>query len=197
MGCRWRLMHPLKHRAHVRFYVYVIAFAYLQAHLSQSSTRRLKLRCLPLISYVRAQFFHKNPRIHCFPRVCSLALRHFQINAVGFDNNKKAITVDFNYDAVNATTGDVESTTIQVPLLALVPIPFLRVRADHDFILHYFYYCCSVCIVAAHCFYAAGQLVRCCSVQVLHVLASVVAVFRATWPQLAPAFASNDAAVYN
>jgi hypothetical protein len=50
------------------------------------------------------------------------------VNAVGFDDEKRAISVDFLYEATNATTGESQMNKISVPLLAMLPIPFLRVR---------------------------------------------------------------------
>ena len=56
------------------------------------------------------------------------------INAVGFDANRSAIVVDFAYETVNETTGESQTNVIGVPLLAMLPIPFIRVR-DGSFVL--------------------------------------------------------------
>ena len=53
------------------------------------------------------------------------------IQQVGFVNGT-ALTVDFKYTGVNATTGLRVNQTISVPFLVLVPIPFIRVSLTHD-----------------------------------------------------------------
>ena len=53
------------------------------------------------------------------------------VKAVGFDSNGSAIYADFDYNVTNATTGVVQTNSISVPFLTIVPIPFLRVRAPH------------------------------------------------------------------
>jgi hypothetical protein len=53
------------------------------------------------------------------------------ISKVGFDNSSNLVTVDFYYNTVNATTGSRIENVIQVPLLTIMPIPFLQVR-DHS-----------------------------------------------------------------
>jgi len=50
------------------------------------------------------------------------------IQTVGVDlTTKKAVTVQFKYDTTNATTGAIITETVQVPLLTMVPISFLRI----------------------------------------------------------------------
>ena len=49
------------------------------------------------------------------------------INAVGFDENRNAINVQFSYNVTNITTGEQYENTISVPFLTIVPIPFIRV----------------------------------------------------------------------
>ena len=49
------------------------------------------------------------------------------VNEVGFDEDRNAITVDFNYKTQNATSGDVTESSMTVPILTIVPIPFIRV----------------------------------------------------------------------
>lgn len=49
------------------------------------------------------------------------------IQAVGFDDNGSAIQVSFTYNSTNATTGAVQTNSLSVPFLTIVPIPFLRV----------------------------------------------------------------------
>ena len=51
------------------------------------------------------------------------------IQAVGFDVNGSCIYSTFQYNVTNATTGAVQTNSISVPFLTIVPIPFLRVRA--------------------------------------------------------------------
>ena len=50
------------------------------------------------------------------------------IKHVGFDDDNQAINVTFSYDRVNSTSGVVESRQITVPLLTIIPVPFIRVR---------------------------------------------------------------------
>lgn len=50
------------------------------------------------------------------------------IQTVGVDaTTKKAVTVQFKYDTTNSTTGAVTEETVQVPLLTMVPLTFLRI----------------------------------------------------------------------
>jgi Protein of unknown function (DUF2589) len=51
------------------------------------------------------------------------------IQAMGFDADGHARTVDFGYSTTNATTGVVQEKKLRVPLLTIVPIPFIRVSA--------------------------------------------------------------------
>jgi Protein of unknown function (DUF2589) len=58
------------------------------------------------------------------------------IRTFGFDQNNKTITSQFTYLATNASTGLVKARTLRVPLLTLIPVPFLRVRwADLCFLI--------------------------------------------------------------
>jgi hypothetical protein len=50
------------------------------------------------------------------------------IREVGFDANNEVINIAFNYNTTNTTTGARQENTINVPLLTVVPIPYLRVR---------------------------------------------------------------------
>jgi hypothetical protein len=50
------------------------------------------------------------------------------IQGMGFDSEGHARTVDFGYSTTNTTTGIVEEKKLRVPLLTIVPIPFIRVR---------------------------------------------------------------------
>lgn len=51
------------------------------------------------------------------------------IRNVGFDENGDARNVSFIYDRLNSTSGAIESKTLTVPLLTIIPIPYVRVRA--------------------------------------------------------------------
>ena len=51
------------------------------------------------------------------------------INTVGFYDNQTAITVDFSYISLNATSGEKIKTVLTIPQLAMVPVPFIRVRS--------------------------------------------------------------------
>mgnify|MGYP003353176284 CR=1 FL=1 len=44
-----------------------------------------------------------------------------------FDENGDARNVSFIYDRINSTSGEVESKTLTVPLLTIIPIPYVRV----------------------------------------------------------------------
>jgi hypothetical protein len=50
------------------------------------------------------------------------------IKTIGFDENNQSINVQFSYSAINATTGQLTENTLSVPLLSIVPIPYIRVR---------------------------------------------------------------------
>jgi Protein of unknown function (DUF2589) len=50
------------------------------------------------------------------------------IREVGFDTNNQVVSIQFNYNTTNTTTGARVENTIKVPLLTVVPIPYLRVR---------------------------------------------------------------------
>ncbi len=50
------------------------------------------------------------------------------VNSVGFNANKEAIMVAFKYNVTNATTGLTQTNQLTVPILTIMPIPFLRVR---------------------------------------------------------------------
>jgi Protein of unknown function (DUF2589) len=54
------------------------------------------------------------------------------ITTVGFTGegtSRSANMVDFNFDTVNATTGLVTPNKVTVPLLTLVPIPYLKIQS--------------------------------------------------------------------
>jgi hypothetical protein len=54
------------------------------------------------------------------------------ITSVGFNGegtSRTANMVDFNFETVNATTGFVTANKVTVPLLTLVPIPYLKVQS--------------------------------------------------------------------
>lgn len=54
------------------------------------------------------------------------------INSVGFTDEgstKKATMVEFSFDTVNSTTGEVITNKLTVPLLTIIPIPYLRVAS--------------------------------------------------------------------
>ncbi len=59
------------------------------------------------------------------------------INSVGFYENRTAITLNFTYATINSTSGRRQMNVITVPQLAIVPIPFIRVR-----------WACNGCVVA-------------------------------------------------
>jgi hypothetical protein len=52
------------------------------------------------------------------------------VKTVGFDDNGNARTVDFRYETTNATTGVRQETTLRIPTLAIVPIPFIQVATE-------------------------------------------------------------------
>jgi hypothetical protein len=49
------------------------------------------------------------------------------IRSIGFDRNNKTINVNFAYQSINASTGLVTKHTLSVPVLTILPIPYLRV----------------------------------------------------------------------
>lgn len=49
------------------------------------------------------------------------------IKTIGFDDNNQSVNVQFSYSAINATTGQLTENTLSVPLLSIVPIPYIRV----------------------------------------------------------------------
>ncbi len=49
------------------------------------------------------------------------------INEVGFDADRNSISVSFNYNTTNATSGDIQENSMSVPILTILPIPFIRV----------------------------------------------------------------------
>jgi hypothetical protein len=51
------------------------------------------------------------------------------VKSVGFDDNGDAIYVEFVFNRTNATTGSVEENRIEVPILTILPVPYLRVSA--------------------------------------------------------------------
>lgn len=50
------------------------------------------------------------------------------IKSVGFDENNRSILVAFKYNITNPATGFPREHVIAVPILSIVPIPFLLVR---------------------------------------------------------------------
>lgn len=50
------------------------------------------------------------------------------IRTVGFNSANQTVNVGFQYQAYNATTGQINSYSLTVPLLTLMPIPYIRVR---------------------------------------------------------------------
>lgn len=50
------------------------------------------------------------------------------VSKAGFATNGSANQVTFNYQAVNST-GNKENKTLTVPLLTLLPIPYIKVRS--------------------------------------------------------------------
>lgn len=54
------------------------------------------------------------------------------IQAVAFDSNGHALNVQFAYNVTNATTGLTSTNTLSVPLLTLVPIPYLKVNHSNS-----------------------------------------------------------------
>ena len=63
------------------------------------------------------------------------------INTVGFDANGSALMVQFGYNATNATTGASYYNVVEVPMLTIVPIPYLQVRSA----LPLWYITCKTC----------------------------------------------------
>lgn len=51
------------------------------------------------------------------------------VNSVAFDSNKNAISVSFIYNSINSTSGAIQTNNLTVPLLTMLPIPFIQVRA--------------------------------------------------------------------
>ncbi len=49
------------------------------------------------------------------------------IQSVGFNANKEAITVSYTYNTTNATTGLVQTNELTIPVLTIMPIPYIRV----------------------------------------------------------------------
>jgi Protein of unknown function (DUF2589) len=49
------------------------------------------------------------------------------IKSVGLDENNNVVNVDFDYEVLNATTGEKYTNTLTVPLLTIIPIPFIKV----------------------------------------------------------------------
>jgi hypothetical protein len=52
------------------------------------------------------------------------------LQKLGLDEKGVARTVDFTYTTTNQTTGFRVQRTLRVPLLTIVPIPYLRVGAS-------------------------------------------------------------------
>ncbi len=50
------------------------------------------------------------------------------IQQVGFTNKNEAINVNFTYQSLNGTTGRQQTNILSVPILTILPIPFIRVR---------------------------------------------------------------------
>jgi hypothetical protein len=49
------------------------------------------------------------------------------IKSVGMDSNGSIINVEFIYNITNATSGQRQANSLKVPLLTIVPIPFINV----------------------------------------------------------------------
>jgi hypothetical protein len=49
------------------------------------------------------------------------------VQSVGFSPTGEVVHVDFVFNRTNASTGEVQENSLSVPLLTLLPIPFLRV----------------------------------------------------------------------
>jgi hypothetical protein len=50
------------------------------------------------------------------------------IRQAGFNDRNETINARFMYTSTNATTGDKKDMVLSVPVLTLLPIPYLRVR---------------------------------------------------------------------
>jgi hypothetical protein len=55
------------------------------------------------------------------------------VQEIGFEDDdgsgvRHAIAVEFTYNTTNSTTGFVETNTLTVPLLTILPIPYIRVK---------------------------------------------------------------------
>ncbi len=51
------------------------------------------------------------------------------IQNIGFNPDGSLINQIFSFNVTNTTSGLVEQNTISVPLLTIIPIPYIRVRA--------------------------------------------------------------------
>ena len=51
------------------------------------------------------------------------------VKEVGFDANGRSLNATFQISGLNPTTGLPQPQTLTVPLLTLLPVPYLRVRA--------------------------------------------------------------------
>jgi hypothetical protein len=55
------------------------------------------------------------------------------VNTMGFteadtDGVKEAVMIEFTYTTTNATTGEVQTSVMGVPLLTILPVPYLRIK---------------------------------------------------------------------
>jgi Protein of unknown function (DUF2589) len=55
------------------------------------------------------------------------------VNTMGFtqadaDGVREAVMIEFTYATTNATTGEVQTSVMGVPLLTILPVPYLRVK---------------------------------------------------------------------
>ena len=49
------------------------------------------------------------------------------IRSIGFDKDNKTINVNFSYQSINATSGLLTKHVLSVPVLTILPIPYIRV----------------------------------------------------------------------
>ncbi len=64
------------------------------------------------------------------------------IQTMGFDEDNKAIMVDYKMQTVNGTTGALETRKISIPMIAMLTVPLLEVGAKrlytHVYVYIYF-----------------------------------------------------------
>ncbi len=53
------------------------------------------------------------------------------IRQAGFNDRNETINARFSYSSTNATTGEKKDMVLSVPVLTLLPIPYLRVSSTH------------------------------------------------------------------